>query len=555
MLHVTSPQLKGILVTLILVVFSLSGGRVHAAGSLPVFFEEVVALQDESVYSTENAESFDHLLGTKFFEQLFGGYSQSISSETRQALIKDLKNKFPQIFELHKLENRSSKQLWKNLESYLERSGETLAQDMASENKINKGFGWEKMAIRDIRAKIAQSLSHNGENLDSTGILEKKIVELFHDNLFEKLGSSASIQDFIKSVLSKSLINSKDRWFDIRVQVPNLEQDTFTLGVRTGWTPLGMKVLSSGNADLLEGDTILTIKNRRGIFDYRKFLFDKDSTDALRYFVMDGTFSEDFVIEVLRDGKFQTIETKSKMLKTFLAENDFGVEQELVDETAFAVPSVWIDADVFQSPFILGKVKLILQNMSEQGQKKVILDLRDSPGGKIKHAMHLLSLFIPGEEDVLSYNDEDSASVPKGTAYFDPKDVVILISRTTASAAEIFSGIMQEYGAVLVGTQSYGKGYYQFNSSHLTSHFWKLPREKGMPSTVTYTVGEYLLGKNKSRIGGVGLNPNVKLGEKSDTISEQAWINAVNPLVHELHSCEAVFIEQKKSPVPKASRE
>ncbi len=105
--------------------------------------------------------------------------------------------------------------------------------------------------------------------------------------------------------------------------------------------------------------------------------------------------------------------------------------------------------------------KVITQARSE-GANKIILDLRDSPGGLLDEAIAVASQFM-SEGNVMREQDANGEqralrSRPGGAAT-DDIPVVVLINEATASAAEIVSGALQDNDrATLVGTKTFGTG-------------------------------------------------------------------------------------------------
>jgi carboxyl-terminal processing protease len=91
----------------------------------------------------------------------------------------------------------------------------------------------------------------------------------------------------------------------------------------------------------------------------------------------------------------------------------------------------------------------------------VVVDLRDSPGGDLFEALDAAALFVaPGA--VLASTRDAAGTVkvyesPPGTK-LRPSSLVLWVGPGTASAAEIFAGILQQHGlAHLVGTRTFGK--------------------------------------------------------------------------------------------------
>jgi len=112
------------------------------------------------------------------------------------------------------------------------------------------------------------------------------------------------------------------------------------------------------------------------------------------------------------------------------------------------------------------EVRKALEKLKDQGCKKLIFDLRDNPGGLLSEAVNVSNLFIPKDKEVVStkgkmteWNKTYSALNP---AFDIEIPLVVLINGKSASAAEIVSGVIQDYDrGVLVGQRSYGKGLVQ----------------------------------------------------------------------------------------------
>lgn len=111
-------------------------------------------------------------------------------------------------------------------------------------------------------------------------------------------------------------------------------------------------------------------------------------------------------------------------------------------------------------------VRKALIDLKSQGITRLVLDLRDNPGGILNEAVDIVNLFIPkGKEVVRTIGKMQSANaVYKTTKAPLDKDIplVVLINERSASAAEIVAGALQDYDrAVLVGRKSFGKGLVQ----------------------------------------------------------------------------------------------
>lgn len=112
------------------------------------------------------------------------------------------------------------------------------------------------------------------------------------------------------------------------------------------------------------------------------------------------------------------------------------------------------------------EVKNALDSLKTLGATKIILDLRDNPGGLLDEAIKVANVFIPqGKEVVITKGKRESWNKTYNTPYPTGDDqipVAVLTSRGTASAAEIVSGVIQDYDrGVLVGKRTFGKGLVQ----------------------------------------------------------------------------------------------
>jgi carboxyl-terminal processing protease len=107
-----------------------------------------------------------------------------------------------------------------------------------------------------------------------------------------------------------------------------------------------------------------------------------------------------------------------------------------------------------------------LEDLKSQGMDKLILDLRENPGGYLEQAVQIADEFIGGTKTIVytkgrvsSFDDID-VSHP-GQSY-EKTPLVVLVNSGSASASEIFSGAMQDLDrAPIVGATTFGKGLVQ----------------------------------------------------------------------------------------------
>ncbi len=107
-----------------------------------------------------------------------------------------------------------------------------------------------------------------------------------------------------------------------------------------------------------------------------------------------------------------------------------------------------------------------LRQMLEGGQKKLILDLRNNPGGFLEASVDIASWFLSQGEIVVSenYGKNIPSTVHRSKGYniFKGVPTVVLVNQGSASAAEILAGALKDHGiAKLVGERTFGKGSVQ----------------------------------------------------------------------------------------------
>jgi carboxyl-terminal processing protease len=112
------------------------------------------------------------------------------------------------------------------------------------------------------------------------------------------------------------------------------------------------------------------------------------------------------------------------------------------------------------------EVRAAIDSLRTEGMTSLVLDLRGNPGGLLEQGVGVTDLFLePGQSIVETrgrseeQNDVFRASTPDR---YPDLPVVALVDGTSASAAEIVAGALQDYDrAVLVGETTFGKGSVQ----------------------------------------------------------------------------------------------
>ena len=143
--------------------------------------------------------------------------------------------------------------------------------------------------------------------------------------------------------------------------------------------------------------------------------------------------------------------------------------------------------------------KEAIDNLTSDGMEKLIIDVRDNPGGVLNVVCQISDYLLP--EGVITYTETRKGEKKEYKSDEKCIDVPIamLINGSSASASEILAGALKDYDrAVIVGQTSYGKGIVQN----------VFPFSDG--SGMSMTVSKYFT-PNGTSIHGVGVEPDVEV--------------------------------------------
>lgn len=139
------------------------------------------------------------------------------------------------------------------------------------------------------------------------------------------------------------------------------------------------------------------------------------------------------------------------------------------------------------------------EDLESQGMEKLVIDLRDNPGGLLTSVCDVLGTILPKglivyTEDKYGKREEELCD---GKTPIDIP-LAVLVNGNSASASEIFAGAVKDHKmGTIVGTATYGKGVVQ------------TIRDLGDGSALKLTVSNYYT-PNGVNINGVGIEPDVK---------------------------------------------
>jgi carboxyl-terminal processing protease len=112
------------------------------------------------------------------------------------------------------------------------------------------------------------------------------------------------------------------------------------------------------------------------------------------------------------------------------------------------------------------EMKNALDDLSASGMKRLIIDLRNNPGGYLDQAVNIADLFIEGEKLIVYTKgripDFDSEYFARIKYPYEKIPIAVLVNRGSASASEIFTGAIKDWErGIIVGETTFGKGLVQ----------------------------------------------------------------------------------------------
>lgn len=226
-------------------------------------------------------------------------------------------------------------------------------------------------------------------------------------------------------------------------------------------------------------------------------------TEATMY-IKSGEEGTSVTLTIERDGKSFDVEVPREKIdkesvKSRMLNNDIGY----LRITGFDGKMDYSDKDTYDE---------FCEHMSaleKTGIKKLIIDLRDNPGGDYNVVCNIVDKMIP--KGLITYTEDKNGK--REATFSDDEEidipVAILINGGSASASEILTGAMKDYKkATVIGTKTYGKGIVQR----------VFPFSDG--SGMSITISKYFTPSGVC-IHGIGIEPDIAIELDTDkAISE-----------------------------------
>lgn len=337
--------------------------------------------------------------------------------------------------------------------------------------------------------------SFNSKSNSEIGSKElKSFIEEYNyitDNYYIDINEKEILNEALKAVVDKlgdpysELIGADD-------------QDYFNKILMGRYTGVGIGIYSNNSGKIIINEIIANspaeeagLKNGDIVLKYNdELLANKTSTELVS---MIAVGNKNFSLTVLRNEKEvkfnlkkETITLESATSKTY---EKNGKKIGYIEVSIFA-----------QNTYEQFKDKL--DELEKAGIDSLIIDLRDNSGGHLEVAKEIAGLFL--DKTHVIYQTQNKTTTKK--VYSSGKEtksykIVILSNGNSASASEIvMAALQEEYGAIIIGNKSFGKGTIQE----------LVTAEDGLE--YKFTTNKWLTPKG-TWINEVGIEPNIVINQ------------------------------------------
>lgn len=260
-----------------------------------------------------------------------------------------------------------------------------------------------------------------------------------------------------------------------------------TILVREDYSGFEVTKVNAGGpaeeAGMLPGDVIVAIEGQstEGM--------DTDTASNL----VRGEEGTQVVLTVLRGSETLDLTVTRKMVLTPVATG------RMLDRSVGLITITNFDDRCFD------ETKAAIESLLDQGALALIFDVRNNPGGYKHELVKVLDYLLPEGPLFRSEDYRGETSVDESDAACLDIPMAVLVNGSSYSAAEFFAAALSEYEwALVVGEQTYGKGYFQTT----------ILLNDG--SAVGLSVGKYTT-PNGVSLAGVGITPDVVVEVDEET--------------------------------------
>lgn len=239
-----------------------------------------------------------------------------------------------------------------------------------------------------------------------------------------------------------------------------------------------MKGSPGEKAGLKSGDLIITVDGK----DIKNITADKATS------LIQGIEGTTVKLGILREGEAGLIYYEIVRERIEVNPIEYGILDDVIGYIKLSEFNNHADINISKA----------LDEFNKGGIKKIILDLRNNPGGLLDQAIAVARLFVP-KGPIMHARDNTGIRTYASTNPKTDYELAVLVNENSASASEIVAGAIKEREAgILIGNKTFGKGVIQ--AMHFLTD----------GSLIKLTTAEYLL-PNKTPIHKIGIEPDIKI--------------------------------------------
>ncbi len=375
---------------------------------------------------------------------------------------------------------------------------------------------------------LSPAFASGGKDGGENSVLER-VLNLMEDEYLYPFDKDACREEISEALFAGRRTERKTdcldpyfRYFSAERSAKNISErskgEYSGVGISLLEAPEGMEIVGvrkggpAGKAGVKKGDILLSVRNEGEKAECR--ISGRESLDCVN-----GEVGTKVFLTVRRDGKILTlaaVRAKIDLKEVFFKKLPGGALYVAVKR--FFLPKTPKDF-------------LSAMERADPENPRVIIDLRGNPGGRLSFVLETLYHFSAGPDKVIiskKYkNGEETVTAGDQRWYYridgvftpSPGDApgrfsryraVILIDEGSASAAEIFAGVLKEWGFPIIGKTSYGKGVGQAYFLLPNAYF------------VGFTVFEYRVGNSGTRVNKIGIEPDYSVKDSRKSPSDTA---------------------------------
>lgn len=345
----------------------------------------------------------------------------------------------------------------------------------------------------------------------------KTIIEEFNEGIdFLKLVINFVLSEYLYEVSYNDILNGLYKGFfdvldDYSVHYTAEEYQEFNTGLSGEFSGIGVQITLK-NGEIVVVTPLPDTPAIKAGLKPNDVIFSVDDTDITGY-------STDKAAELIRGETGTTVKIGVKRdgkIIQFDIVRDNIVVSSVYSETLEDGTMGYLRITQFNHN-TCELVEEKLAEFDELGITKIVIDLRNNPGGSLSEVVDILNLFVPEGPLVYTQKAQGEEEVLSSTLSKTKYEISVLVNEGSASASEIFAGAVQDREAgEVVGKKTFGKGVVQSLFNLKNGH------------AVKFTTAEYFTA-NKNKVHGIGITPDIVVenltGEPSINLSEYPELN------------------------------